>query len=278
MEGKLSASEAAVVRAELAASDADAIESFADAAAVVQEIGLVADGKATPRGRHQRSILGWSMLGVLAAAALVAAVVRTIGRADESFDVNRLITPLPITVSAPVTDAWLAVRGGADDLSPDVRAARLGASIVDFELAMRAGDTLSARQKAGAVAALGDGLAGAGPFVAQYRAISSGNGFPASRDTTRNRFNDALASVAGRDWVMAGASAELLRAAAESRDASAVTALCEQSKDFAKNLLIPSPHAAASIGDSLRTALAERPCRRERVGALSAALLTAITR
>ena len=182
MEGKLSASEAAVVRAELAASDPDLIESFADAAAVANELGMVAEPGFISRPRNRRSMYGWSVFGVLAAAVIVFAVVRVNGRGDQTFDPNSLIAPLPTAVSAPIADAWSAARGDGDRLAPSARAARLGVTIVDFELATRAGDTAAVRRKAATIAALGDGLPGAGPLVAQYRAIASADVFPSSTD------------------------------------------------------------------------------------------------
>src|SRR3569833_2178062 len=76
MEGKLSASEAAAVRAELAASDPELLAAFADAGAVASELGIINDAPAIRPASRRRSIYGWSALGALAAAALVFAVVR----------------------------------------------------------------------------------------------------------------------------------------------------------------------------------------------------------
>jgi hypothetical protein len=278
LEGKLSASQSAEVRAALAASDPEAHESFADAAAVAAELGIVAGADAKPAPRGRRSIYGWSGFGLLAAAALVFAAVRLNARGEARFDAGALIAPLPATVAAPITDAWPAVRGVGDDLAPSVRAARLGATLVDFELAARAGDGTGARRKAAMVTALGDGISGAGPVLARYRALASGGEVAAYPDTARDRLDDALAAMAGRDWVNAGAAAEALRAAAESGDGSAVRALCDRTADLERNFSLRLSQPAEGIKDSLLSALAERPCRPERIGALSSELLGAIAR
>src|SRR3954464_14419179 len=145
MEGKLSASDAAQVRAELAASDPELVAGFADAAAVATELGMVSDTATISSARSMRSVYGWSAVGVLAAAAIAFAVVRMGKPGDESFNANRLIGSLPTAVGAPAADPWSAVRGGGDDLAAPVRAARLGVAMVDFELAIRARDTIGVR-------------------------------------------------------------------------------------------------------------------------------------
>src|SRR4051812_33410453 len=76
MEGKLSASEAAEVRAELAASDPDLVGALGDAASVAAELGIVDDTATIRPAGRQRSIYGWSALGVLAAAAIAFVMVR----------------------------------------------------------------------------------------------------------------------------------------------------------------------------------------------------------
>lgn len=278
MEGKLSASEAAEVRAELAASDPELVAAFADAAAVSTELDIVKDTPSISPARGRRSIYGWSALATLAAAALVFSVVRLSGGGDQGFSAKSLIAPLPGTVQAPAGDPWSAVRGAGDDLAPSVRAARLGVMIVDLELASRVGDTIGVRRKAATIAALADGLPGAGPLVTQYRAIASGKAFPSPADTTRDRLNDALASLAGREWLSAGAEAEVIRAVAESRDATAVSALCDRAGDMKRKLTLPLSQPAASMRDSLTRALAERPCSADRLAALSSELLAVITR
>lgn len=278
MEGKLSASEAALVRAELAASDPEVVEAFADAAAVAGELDLVKNtGTAPPTGRV-RGIFGWSALGVLAAAALVFVVVRVTSRGNQAFSANDIIASLPATVGAPSVDPWPAVRGGTDDLAAPVRGARLGVLMVDFQLAARAGDTLSVRRKAAAIAALGGELAGAAPLVAQFRAIASGDSLSPPSSTAPDPLVDALAALAQSESLTAAAEAEVVRAAAESRDPEALTAVCARSALVARKLSLELTRPAESIRDSLTASLAERPCQREILAALSSALLAAITR
>jgi hypothetical protein len=273
MEGKLSATEAAELRTQLAASDAGVIESFADAAAIAGELGVVNPATPAP-ARNPRAMYGWSALGLLAAAALVFAIVRGSRRGDEGFSASVLVASLPMSVTAPVTDAWPARRGIGDDLSAPVRAARLGATLVDFQLAVRTADSVGMRRTASAIVALADGVAGASPLLSSYRALASGDSAARAADAGE-RIDDALAQLAGPEWVAAGAAGEVVRAAAESRDSISVAELCARSEDLQRRLAIPMN---VSVGDSLIRALAQRPCSTERLRELSSAFLLALTR
>lgn len=275
MDGKLSASEAAEVRAALAASDSDVIESFADATAVVAELAMVRS-KVVRQPRSRRSIYWWSMAAGLAAAALALVVVKGPGSERGSFSAAELVAGLPSTVAAPATNAWPVRRGTADVVPAQARAARLGALFVDLELAARARDSAALRRTGAEIIAVADDIPGASSFLPPFRSLLDGS--DAANPTTRQEAGASLARLAGRAWVSAGAAAEAVRAASESRDPTAIIPVCTRSAELQQRLSIPMPPADVLLKDSLTQALAQNPCSIARVGALSAALLAAITK
>lgn len=277
MEGKLSASEAAAVRAELAAADPETIAGFADAAEVAAELGLLAN---TPPLGHRRRTSGyrWSFLGLAAAAALGFVALKVIGRRDTIFGASQMVAMLPMTITAPTAEPWSARRGTGDDLAPSVRASRLGVMLVDFELAARAADTAGVRRAAAAIVALTEGAPGATTLAASYRAFGSGDVFPRPTDPARDTLNAALAKLAGSPSVAAGSAGETLRAISTSGDSSAVAQLCSRSAILQRALSVPVAPSDAAMRDSLIGALADAHCDAARIRAFSSAFLSALTR
>jgi hypothetical protein len=282
MDGKLSASEAAAVRAQLAGADPETIAAYADAVAIANELGLTAPTAAEPRGARsacaRRSFTGWAVLG-LAAAAVLAFIFVSGPRADAA-SAARLVASLPTTVTVPTTEAWPARRGANDDMPARVRAARLGASFVDFELAVRTTDTAAVRRSASSIVSLAEGLPGTAGITAQYRDIASGHGvaLPHPGDPDRQKVNSAVARIAGQTYVNAGAAAEVVRAVASTGDSAAVARLCNQSTDLRRALSVAVGQIDAINRDSLVSVLRERSCRATQVRDFSSAFLSSLTR
>ena len=276
MDGRLSASEAAKVRAELAASDADEIEAFAAASAIAAELGISAPPHiAEHPSKPKRFYMIWSAVGLAAAAALVFAAINLTNRNTQTFNADALVADLPPSVTAPVTEAWVARRGAGDDMLPRIRAARLGSTLVDLELAARGRDSVAMRRIASALVTLADPIPGATPLLSPYRVLASGGELPTPQ--ARQEIANALAALAGREWAVSGAAGETLRAAAESHDASTIAQLCNQSRDLRRSLSASISAPGAEIRDSLTRVLDQRPCPTERVGQLSVAFLSFLT-
>jgi hypothetical protein len=160
-------------------------------------------------------------------------------------------------------------------VSDQARGARLGVLLVDLDLAARTSDSVAIRRIAADVAALSEAIVGAGPLLAPYTSLASGG---ASNSSARAEVEDALAGLAGRDWAIAGGTAETVRAAAASGDSSAVAVLCARSAQLRRSLTTASGTPEAAIRDSLAQALNERPCSSDRLNALATAFLGLITR
>jgi hypothetical protein len=115
--------------------------------------------------------------------------------------------------------AWSPTRDAADPLTPGARASRLGARLVDLELAARAGDA-SAGPIAAEVLVLLQGLPASGPAQAVYRDVQRRAGEPpGTLDPLLERGSEAVARLAGTERVEAGAWAEAARLAAARQDA-----------------------------------------------------------
>jgi hypothetical protein len=281
LEGKLSAREAAAVRDELANADPETIAAYADAVAVATDLGSISTAVAQPGVEGRRFLTRWSLLGVAAAAALAFIAVKIGARGDAPFSATRMIASLPTTVTVPTSEAWPVRRGGGagDNLVTPLRAARLGASFVDFEMAARMGDTSAVRRAAATITGLADGIPGATALVTSYRLSASGGiASPHSPDAARDSLNEALAKLAGQPWVNAGAAGEALRAASASGDSATIAQVCAGSSDLRRALSVPIAAPDAVNRDSLARSLDERPCRAERIRAFSSAFLSALTR
>lgn len=112
---------------------------------------------------------------------------------------------------------WRTTRGAGDPLTPEARAVRVGARLTDLELAAAARDTAAVRAVAAEVAALLDGVPGAGAAAAAYRAL--GTSAPADTAALARARRDA-ALVAGEESVALGLWLEAARVAAARRDAA----------------------------------------------------------
>ncbi|HEY0153709.1 MAG TPA: hypothetical protein VGB92_16995 [Longimicrobium sp.] len=113
---------------------------------------------------------------------------------------------------------WGATRGAGDPLTPEARAVRLGARLVDVELAVRGRDPATA-QLATETAMLLEGIPGAVPAASIYREVARRAGEPAERlDPLLDRGREVVPQIAGEEGVKLGAWFESARIAAAARD------------------------------------------------------------
>ena len=179
-----------VVR-QLATSD-EALDAFADAAAVLREIeeedsrsGSVSPSSPfsspsmTPaRAAASRRWFRSPALRAALAAAIVIAVVIPITlrtRNTSATGASTSVEALSVAAGLPSTwnsAPWSARRGDNAPLTPSARAVRLGARLTDLELSIRARDTMSKIFADDAATLLAD-LPVSGPAVSAMRAVGS---------------------------------------------------------------------------------------------------------
>jgi hypothetical protein len=186
IDGRLSDTDAAAVRAQLALTDDETLASFADAMAVSTELNPPsASSDATPIGGHKR----WRWFiptVVLAAATLMAVVLVRPGRLTGSYLPAELVAAVPVAGSAPAA-VWGATRGASPTMSPRARAVRVGARLADFEVEVRRGDTTKAAARE--ILELLDQVSGASSALAGLRSYTmvSGAALSASQRTALGR-------------------------------------------------------------------------------------------
>ena len=230
LDGRLDERQRAEVMAQLASSE-EAFDAFVDAAAVTPQLTLRGSrpgaGRRWLRGRTD----GWRGPGRrwLALAAVLA------GIAIAPWSWSRLWRPAADPgeqLAVLLADAgsglprgwegqpWSTMRGSSDGLAPRARAIRLGARLVDLELAARAGDRVTTGVTATDIAVLAEGLPAGGVVGALHRNIARRAGEPASQLTPALADGRvAAARLAGEDLVRLGVWLEAARIAAARRNA-----------------------------------------------------------
>lgn len=115
---------------------------------------------------------------------------------------------------------WSNTRGGADGLSDEARAARVGAWIVNLELAVRTRDAEATRQLVATIAAALTEANASGTYAAsQFQALADRAGAdPAELLPALHDASDAAADAVDEDRFALGAWAEAARFAAAGRD------------------------------------------------------------
>jgi hypothetical protein len=105
-------------------------------------------------------------------------------------------------------------------MTPRARAVRIGARLVELELALRGGDPAAARTAAQVAILLGE-LPGSGPVVSIFRDIQGRAGAPwAELEPQVEHGREAAAAMAGEDDVRLGAWLQAARIAAGRQDAA----------------------------------------------------------
>lgn len=231
LDGRLSARERAELLAEVASSD-EAYDALVDAMIVLPELSDAhAPGDRVSDALRARDAgTGWRLRSsrwlALAAAVVVLALLPWLWRARRSsteVDAARFVALLYAS-PAGLPDAWnsgpwTSTRGASDPLTRATRAVRLGAHLVDLDLAARTGDA-RAGPLAASIAALLDGVPAGAPAAAIYRSVSRRAAVPSDSLTgLLERGRVATSELAGGDLVALGAWVEAARIAAARHDA-----------------------------------------------------------
>ena len=226
LDGRLDARRRDELVAELAASEDD-FDAYADAVAITAELEGAIPGAApvhaapevtpihaAPSRRH-RLAPRWLALAALLAGVALAPWLWTRFAADRGGLVAVRADALPSGWDA---SPWGTTRGASDPLTPQARAVRLGARLVDVELAVRGRDP-AASQLATETAMLLEGIPGAAPAAALYRQVAQRAGGPPQRlQPLLEQGREVVPRMAGEKWVKLGAWVESARIAAAIRD------------------------------------------------------------
>ncbi len=217
VDGKLSSAERERLLRELAASP-DGVELLADVAAALDDAGgAPVIPLRAPRARAVR----WPRYAIAGAIAAVIGFVLVMprgARVDASADgFMTIVTSAPHPLEPGWSTApWPVVRGDGAAITPDGRAVRVGARIVDLDVALRAADS-SAAGMANEIATDLDAMAGAAPIAARYRELAADLASGAKQREMSDGFR-AAATIAGAAAASQGARLEAARLAAVARD------------------------------------------------------------
>lgn len=292
LDGRLGDAEAEAVRRELARSDEDTLAAFADAAAVAAELeqDAAADAPAQLNGaidgtrtnpvtpleaaRSRRPRRRW-MVPAAAAAAAAAIVSIIVWRPTrDSYLPRTLARSLPPAASTAEGPVWGANRGVGGELPPRIRAARIGATLVDLEVDARAGR--STRDNALALANLLDGALGGSPAAGSIRALPAGSIAKLSSDQLTTLGSESL-DLVDREFAQAAAYLEAARLASTAGDTaffvSTSAAPAARLSSVSPPIDAPTREALAALTDRLN----ERPRNVPGIRVAAGQLLRAIT-
>lgn len=213
LDGRLGATEREAAIARLAASDEE-VEAYADAAAVLRELEEEDAGVTPLRAPSRRApARRWLALAAVLACVALAPWLWTRAAADRT-DPARFAAELSGLPAGWDASPWGATRGAGDPLTPQARAVRLGARLVELELAVRGRDP-AVRPLAAETAALLDGIPAAGPAAALYRELARRAGEePARLEPLLEQGRGVVPRLAGEEPVELGAWTEAARIAA----------------------------------------------------------------
>jgi hypothetical protein len=232
IDGKLTGAERDEVIAQLARSD-EAYDVFVDAADIVREL----EDEDQPARTDPANVVpfrpplpwwrrgGTRLLALAAGLVGIGALSWTLmqgsagGKAASNWPVA-LLTDHVAGLPVDWNDVdWPRTRASTEVLTADSRAARIGARLVDLELALRKPDQRAAGF-AEDIASLVDAIPGGAPSAVSYRAVAQrarqGNGLPGEEWSTMRESTESLAGAPAR----LGAWAETARIAALRHDTS----------------------------------------------------------
>jgi hypothetical protein len=269
LDGRLDQPQRAELVAQLAASE-EALAVYADAVAVVGELEPAGrgPGDATHRGAWRR-LPAWSWVAIAAALAGVAVTpwLWTRARSGDREDPGRFVSALALSEGQLprqwYATPWPGMRGAAQPLTPTARAARLGARLVDLDVALRARDTRARDTTVAAltaeITALVEDLPAAGPLATMYRAVAqrtSAGAPPQELEPLVTRARVAATRLAGAELVQLAAWAEAGRFAAAQHNAAFFRAR-ESRSLLARAAALPSlPPPARALAQRLHADLA----------------------
>jgi hypothetical protein len=280
LDGRLDARHRDELLTELAASEDD-FDAFADAVAITAELEgaapvatpIHAAAPTTPihpvpgvtpipaapvvtpidaaRSRRRGLAPRWLALAAVLAGVALAPWLLTRFAAERGGLVAVEAAALPAGWNA---SPWGATRGAGDGLTREARAVRLGARLVDVELAVRGRDPATA-QLATETAMLLDGIDGGPPAASIYRDVAARAGEPAERlQPLLDEGRKLVPQMAGEEEVRLGAWLESARIAAATRDRGffATRATRSRLKGMAEDAGLPP--AARGAASRIRTA------------------------
>lgn len=285
LDGRLQGRDRAELLARLEQSDED-YEVFADAASLLAELeeeavvapAPVAGGAAAappvavveegviplrPRGSGRmapRPLVRWLALAAAVAAVALTPVLWSRLRAPEPADPARLVAILN-EPDAGLPAGWInsrpwgTTRGLGDPLTLEARSVRLGALLVDLELAVRAREAEGTSRLAGEVVGLlqggrdGEGVRASGLVTAVYDDIASRAGeTPETLDEPLAEGRAAVMALTEAEHVRLGAWVEAARIAAVRRDAEFFRSRDTRAAlDHAAELLAANEPAQAAV-------------------------------
>jgi hypothetical protein len=241
LDGRLDERQRAEVMARLAESP-EAFEAYADAVAIVGEVerGSRADAtvgtgagstdviplKTSDRTPSRLRVARWQWLAaaaVIAGVAVLPLMRRAGGPSAGELDPGTFVEALSNEDAGLPAGwngrPWSTTRSAGDPLTAEARAVRIGAQLVDLELAVRAGDTAVVAEVAGEIAALLEPIPGSGPVASLFRGLSQQTAYRTEQpESLLERASEAATQLAGRDHVRLGALLEASRIAAARQD------------------------------------------------------------
>jgi hypothetical protein len=207
--------------------DAELRAMYADAVAIEGELAAADAGRGSKVRPFRRGAApgSWRRGRVMLLAASLAgiaflpwAVMRSRGDAGAPY---ALVRQLGVEAEVPaLEDPWTVTRGGPAPMSERGRAVRLGARLVDLELAIAARDSGMLGAVATSVATLANTdppLTGAP--VDLYRRIAAGDAAAVRDRGARREGWEAMSELAGEEATRLGAWLEAARVAVVRRDA-----------------------------------------------------------
>lgn len=220
----------------LAASEED-FDVFVDAVAVTRELEGASEAEdviplrppahggdeSASRGKGAGGPWRWlALAAVLAAIALAPWLWMRAGARDPLGDPGHYVALLEAEDAGlpPAWEGrpWTVTRAPGDPLTPETRAARLGARLVNLDLAVRARDTAAA-QLAAEIAVLLEEIPAAGPVASVYREIGRRAGEPPQAlAPLLERGRVGVTRLAGEELVALAAWVEAARIAAARQD------------------------------------------------------------
>lgn len=224
LDGRLEASARAEVLRELDADD-ELRALYADVAAVEGELATtagVAGADVRPFRREAAPSRWRSGRVMLVAASLVGISLLSwnVATSRSVLEPYALVRELGVDGPVPLpAEPWAVTRGGEAPMSERGRAVRLGARLVDLEVAFAAGDSVARSAVASSIAVLATTnppLTGAP--VDLYRQIADGDAEAVRDRGARREGWDAMSELAGKEAMQLGAWLEAARVAAARRD------------------------------------------------------------
>lgn len=225
LDGRLDERDRADLLARLASSPDD-LEVFADAVAVMAELEERGEEKGIERLRPPSHAPRWparrwlalaAVLGTVAVAPLLWTRVRPPDIRDPARFVALLPGDRPGLPERWDSRPWPSTRSASGPLTEDARAARVGALLVDLELAVPVHDP-AVSELSGEIATLLDEVPAAGPVAATFHEIARSADEPGARlQPLLDRERPEAVRLVGAEMAALGAWAEAGRIAAVRR-------------------------------------------------------------